>query len=68
LQTSGLDDRRPDGDDLEQTVEERKPWWLPGAMSILERLDAQLSTRSGPLGRRVTSLSLPLPPTASQTA
>ncbi len=41
------------------------PWWHASAQQLLARSDGRLSTREGPMGRRVVSLSLPAPHTLS---
>lgn len=41
------------------------PWWHASAQQLLARSDGRLSTREGPMGRRVVSLSLPVPHTLS---
>jgi GAF domain-containing protein len=62
-QISGHDDPgfpRPDDQDDNQPR-----WWQAGANVLLSKQGGQLSSRSGPLGRRVLSMSLPVPPATS---
>ncbi|MEP6817676.1 MAG: GAF domain-containing protein [Marmoricola sp.] len=45
------------------TQEHLPRWWRAGANLLLSRQNGTLTSRSGPLGRRVVSMSLPVPPT-----
>ncbi|RLV47940.1 GAF domain-containing protein [Nocardioides mangrovicus] len=64
-QTSGLDDApehsRRVGD---RVADSDARWWRTGVSELLARQDGRLTTRTGPLGRRVLSVSLPVPPEA----
>jgi hypothetical protein len=62
-QTSGLDE----APEFQRRASDRVPdndvrWWRTGVDLVLARQDGRFSSRSGPLGRRVLSVSLPVPP------
>lgn len=59
-QISGRDD--PDAPVTEDGEDNQPRWWRAGANTLLSRQGGRLTTRSGPLGRRVLSMSLPVPP------
>lgn len=60
-QVSGRDEP---GAPVPPSAQDHQPrWWRTGANLLLSRQDGRLTSRSGPLGRRVVSISLPVPPT-----
>jgi GAF domain-containing protein len=59
-QISGRDD--PGVPVPEVEVDNQPRWWRAGANLLLAKQGGRLTTRSGPLGRRVLSMSLPVPP------
>lgn len=59
-QISGIDD--PDEPMTEPADENQPRWWRTGANLLLAKQGGRLTSRSGPLGRRVLSMSLPMPP------
>lgn len=64
-QISGRDD--PDVAISEVEEDNQPRWWRAGANLLLATQGGRLTTRSGPLGRRVLSMSLPVPPSTVES-